>query len=867
MIQPSPLEKYRHVALRRTNPRARTPSLTRTSSSGSSSSSQATPGSRRSPSDSHDVSAVSFAEVSAEEQVAENSLIAHNLSHETHDTRSMDMTDVHISPPRLDADIEESSENVEPRYREPEDSNSHEPTFSSEGDPTKYAITSKMATVNTSNTRSPSPSVVFTPTPALPRPRARFNLPTPPSDLLSTPVPGSRNGDDGDQTPRRDVIPATPYNRPSFLLSVINSTARPRLTVGTPHPKMFGTPSVAESTPAANIESSSNSASVANLRTAFATISRRPRMALAPRTSHPLSQTISAVASSSSDPASVVEAPWSTSPYDGTTDKASFISTASSHDLTTHQRANTSFDPAMGFGPGAPVGRFNANKLNTYLHGLNRRLQEENEVLVERLKELEEEKKPSVNELEDSNRRLSKPGRRRSSIGTTLGDLEEDRAEEWLEEKANLEGMIEVLKTEVEVYVTRKEELEKRLDSEKEERERDNVRWKERMTEVEEDVSKLIVQLEKKASSAEEEAKRVEKEVGRRLKHMENALVEAEGLKDIATERALKAEKLLEGEKDLGAALAEANERIARIMVDQRNADLQIKGLEDEIMMSDSRIEELEKEVKEQRDLLVDLESAAEIRENVISEDRVKIKKLEDTVRQLDEQLDKAKNYAEVLEQGTDDAGAHIHQLEEELGLARETINKLTTLEQQNSEDVKALKQQVEAAREREVQMEEAVMVAEKKLSKDEEVILDMRNHLASLERERQKDASISSRVSGGIVYTAAEYEALEHELDEANREKGKLRAMLDQSPTRKAIEKAKDLKIELLEREKEELLERNRTLRMTVNEIGTPNKLINASGISPIHRHVLSMSMRMPKTPGTPLRDVSSVDKFYCPS
>jgi len=777
----------------------------------------------------------------------------------------MDITDVHISPPRLDADADAPSEDVEASYREPEESNSqgaheHEPTFSSEEDPTPYVINSKMATVNTSNVRSPSPSVTFTPTPALPRPRARFTLPTPPSDLLSTPVPGSRNGEERDQTLRRDVIPATPYNRPSFLLSVINSTARPRLTAGTPHPQMFGTPSMAESTPAAN-GSSSNSV---NLRTAFATIARRPRIALAPRLSHPLSQAISAGASSGSEAVSPDEAPWATpSPYDGTTDKASFISTASSHDLTTHQRVNTSFDPAMGFGAGAPVGRFNANKLNTYLHGLNRRLQEENEVLVERLKELEVEKRASTtstNEAEIASRKLNNPGRRRSSIGTALGNVEEDKAEEWLEEKAELEGIIEMLKTEVEVYATRRQGLETQLESEMEERERDKERWKERMMEVQDGVSELVVSLEKKASAAEDDANKVEKEANRRVKEMANALAEVEGQRDIATERALKAEMFLEGEKDLGAALAEANEWIARIKGDLKNANFQIKGLEDEVMLSDSRIEELEKEVQEQKELVTNLESAAESRENVISDDHIKIKKLEDTIHQLDDQLHKAKDYAEAMEQGADDFGKHIHQLEEELNLAQETIDKQTALEQQNSKDVKALEQQVEAARERERQMEEAVEVAEEKLSKDEEVILDLRNRLASLERERQRDSSVSSRSSAGIVCSAAEYEALEHELDEANREKAKLRGLLDQSPARKAIEKAKDLKIELLEREKEELLERNRTLRLTVNEIGTPNKLFNASGISPIHRHVLSMSLRMPKTPGTPLRDVSFV-------
>ena len=98
----------------------------------------------------------------------------------------------------------------------------------------------------------------------------------------------------------------------------------------------------------------------------------------------------------------------------------------------------------------------------------------------------------------------------------------------------------------------------------------------------------------------------------------------------------------------------------------------------------------------------------------------------------------------------------------------------------------------------------------------------------------------------------------MENELDDANREIARLRALLSQSPARKAMEKAKDTKIEMLEKEKEELLERNRALRMTFNDMNTPNKLVNASGISPIHRQVLSMSIRAPKTPGGPLRDVS---------
>ncbi|EGN96997.1 hypothetical protein SERLA73DRAFT_185262, partial [Serpula lacrymans var. lacrymans S7.3] len=46
--------------------------------------------------------------------------------------------------------------------------------------------------------------------------------------------------------------------------------------------------------------------------------------------------------------------------------------------------------------------------------------------------------------------------------------------------------------------------------------------------------------------------------------------------------------------------------------------------------------------------------------------------------------------------------------------------------------------------------------------------------------------------------------------------------------------------------------------LRVTVTDMSTPSKVFNITGISPIHRQVLSMSMKAPKTPGGPLRDLS---------
>ena len=499
---------------------------------------------------------------------------------------------------------------------------------------------------------------------------------------------------DYDDQPQEDEDPVTPHTRRrSFLLDIINSTARPRMKFPTPHPRKFGTPSIAESTPRPGASSGVSSSPGPSLQSAFVGVTyRRPRMVQTRRTSHPLSQTISAssheISESEASPISggnpVPRAtPSLTSPYDGTSDRASFISTASSHDLTTHHRINTSFDPAMGFGVGAPghgVGRFNATKLNNYLHGLNRRLQQENEDLIERLKILEEEKKE-----EGGSRRVS-------SVRRSLGNVQEDVAEGWLEEKAELGDMVEKFKTGLTTCMAEKKELETALEQEKESRERDKERWRERMAEVEQGVSGIIAGLEQRLQAAEKQKEKVEGEASQQVKEMEKELVEirgdrdiaierafkAEGIvagleqklraaekqtmkaeeeasqqvkemakelieirgdRDLATERASKAERVLESGKDLGGALREANERVAQVMRDLRNANAQIKELEDEIMRSDGRIDDLEKDQKEYKDIVADLEEELSSRSDALAADRAKMKQLESTIRKLNDDL------------------------------------------------------------------------------------------------------------------------------------------------------------------------------------------------------------------------------------
>ena len=786
----------------------------------------------------------------------------------------MDITDIHISPPR--PEDERTQEDADEHQQHiPQNSIEREPTFSSDGDPTPHALRNSadpgsFPAGSPSAFSSPAQSIAFTPTPAFPRPRARFDLPPPPADLLATPVPQEQN-DHGDE---EDLM--TPHTRRrSFLLSVINSTARPRMKCPTPHPRhLLSTPSIAESTPAAG---SSSSGSSTNLQAAFAGVTPRPRMPAGRRASHPLSQAISATASpgtsdseSSPGPTGSGLAPWATpahfSPYDGAADKASFISTASSHDLTTHHRVNTSFDPAMGFGAGAPghgVGRFNAGKLNNYLHGLNRRLQEENEALLARLRNLEAEKKIEDPVSTDPGRRLSAGGgSRRSSMGTTLSNVQEDMAEGWLEEKAELEDMVDAFKEEVTKCMIEKEEVERELEKEKEERERDKERWRERMAEVEEGVSGIIAGLEKKLEASEKRVKETEEETRRQIQEMEKELSEIRGEHDLAVDRASKAERLLENGKELGGALKEANERVGKIMSDLRNANAQIKELEEEITHSDARVDELQKRAEEDQEVLSGLEEELNTQSDAVASERAKNKQLEDVLYQVEEELGATKAYVNELEEGASAAVEQIEKLEEELAAARQSVESLEKAEEQASIHMKNLEEDAEKAREVARQMEEALDEAERKMLADEEALADLKVKVDSLEREKQRLASqeISRTPAVEAGLTQDDLEVLENELDGANKEIARLQTLLEQSPARKAMEKAKDMKIEMLEREKEELLERNKALRMTFNEMNTPSKVYNANGISPIHRHVLSMSIKAPRAPGAPLRDVSMV-------
>ncbi|KAF8892193.1 hypothetical protein BD779DRAFT_1661469 [Infundibulicybe gibba] len=907
--KPSPFDKFRNINLRRTLARTRTPSLSRTTPSPTSSPANSTPHSTRSfalprsnagspiPGASIPLPRSTTASPAIIVHRPEDEPVASEESFANQETgiRSMDITDIHISPAHPQFESESEHGDQDPMEdlqtedeQDPSSRDEKEQTFSSDGIPTSYAKSNTTGLNGNSPIAlstafsSPVPSISFTPTPAFPRPRARFNLPPPPSDLLATP---SGDGQTAEDEGRQHEDPLTPHTRRrSFLLSVVNSTTRPRMKFPTPHPRMNPiTPSMDDST--TTVPDSVKEPlpiSDVNLQTAFTGVTPRPRPRA--RASHPLSKAIPALpvtsesesnSPSGSGPASAASnSQWPTSaqasPYDGAMDRASFISTASSHDLTTHHRANTSFDPAMGFGvtgQGQGVGRFNAGKLNNYLHGLNRRLQEENEILVERLRRMEEEKvvgeatSPVVSESRSAaERRLSGGGRRVSLGGNTLGDLVEDvGGEGWVEEKAELEELVAEYREEAAKCAAEKEDIEKALEHEQAERARDKERWKERMGEVERGVSEIVKDLEGKLQEAEEQAELAREEKAEELREMEKQLDGVEAELRATMERAKKAEQVLESGKELGGELREANDRAEKVMGNLRNANAQIKELEEQVMRSDRKMDELEKELKEEREFSGGLEDELTATADQLATERGRVQRMEGTIKAAEDELQSTKAYIAELEEGAQAAVERIDSLEDELASTDEKFAKLNIVETESRKHMNHLEDEVQKAQELARQMEEALEAAENKMVADEEAIAELKSKVASLEREKQREASVSihepTHTPGP---TDADLEALEKELDHAHKEIARLTTILSQSPARKAMDKAKDMRIQTLEKEKEELVERNKALRMTVTEINTPNKLINASGISPIHRQVLSMSIRAPRTPGAPLRDIS---------
>ncbi|KAG2137608.1 uncharacterized protein EDB93DRAFT_1106565 [Suillus bovinus] len=862
----SPFDKYRNVALRKPLVRMRTPSLSRTTPSPVSSPPNSTPRSNRSiplpvetPSPLPGVYIPLPRSRTASPAVTPlPSVVIQPPEDESNDEQ--ELSSAHSQDPPQESDSEPGQEDSAMQ-------SDREPTFSSaSSDPSNQINNDRTIGAHSTAFISPARSVLdFTPVPRL---RTQFN------------IPPAYNGLGTDATEES----LTPHaRRRSFLLSVINSTARPRIKF-TPHPhNRLGALPVTQSSSGSSESASGIGATPAGpMRTAFAGITPRPGRGRG-RTSHPLAQAHIPDSASSTGDSEHLASP---SDIELRGASASFLSTASSHDLTTHPRANTSYDPALGTGQRG-VARFDAPKLNNYLHTLNSKLQEENKELVDRLRKYEEVKDADQRRL--SLESMGSAKARRVSAGNELGDVEEAGEEGWAEEKKELEELVESLEAQLDKLAEAKESVDQDLETERHERARDKERWRERMHEVESGVAEIVGDLEQKVAESERALEEMTKEAERIRERLESE-------RDLALERAGQAETAMENGKELGGALKEANTRISVLTADLQSATAQIKDLEDEIMTSDRRVDELEKELKKERlsaklanddlhsqlsemgaEIMRSSSRASELEKDLKAQEaaarrlqhelEAKAEELEEAQQliarsgnDVNEEVRELKTYTAELEEAVTATTERIQDLEEQLTSAQNHFNQLEADEQEANDRAEALEKEKESASLLVNQMEEALEAAEQKMRTDQEVVADLKARISTLEREREREREMSRLLKGQHSDESdAELEnALEAELEQAHKEIARLTELLQHSPARKAIDAARDQRIEILEKDKEELQARIKALRSTSFETATPNKVVNLSGISPIHRHVLSMSVRAPKTPGGPLKDLS---------
>jgi hypothetical protein len=756
----------------------------------------------------------------------------------------------------------------------------YEPTYGSEATPRPVYGGDRTVAVPES---SPAPSGIFTPTPTFqPRPRARFQIPTPTftSQQPATTTPPDRDVTDGEDTingpmpPREDLDPVTPYShKRSFLLDVINSTARPRMKFPTPHPHRSKVPD----TPLHESSESSSSPSTAatpapappaaRLTNIFAGATPRPRAANPrARLSHPLAQAWTTATDTESDGGH--ESQPDSPGYDPLQDRASFVSTASSHDLTVHARANTSFDPAMGLtGQGAGVGRFNAKKLNSYLYGLNKRLEDENKVLAERIAALEAEARskgtsasPATSSASSIPGRFVNAGRGRVRVSMSpggLGNVEEEEEEGGSDrsvERAELEAIIQGLQEELEGFNKEKEEYEARFNSE---RALDKQRWRDRMAEVEKGVEDIVRDLEQKLNKAQADAKET-------ARHVET--IEAE--RDVMLKKAENAERALAAEADIGKEMNAVNEELGRQSGELKRANLHVRNLEDDLGERNIKIAQLEAELKDEKDIVEGLDQELATRLDEIADLRKQADEQSKKLKTNGNELRDTKAYVAELEAEAEAATERIQAVEAELNSVQARLRETVTEGLHAQDRAEELVEEVERLNELGHQMQEALEVADRRVESHDEEIAELKGTISALEREREREKEKSrslSRFAEPSMVPNADVEALENELDGAHKEIARLKAIMQQSPARKAMDTAKDNRIEMLEREREDLLQRIQALRGAVNNTPSPSKAMNgvtvASAASPFHRQMISMLS--PKTPGAPLRDVSDMPYF----
>ncbi|KDQ19443.1 hypothetical protein BOTBODRAFT_51847 [Botryobasidium botryosum FD-172 SS1] len=583
-------------------------------------------------------------------------------------------------------------------------------------------------------------------------------------------------------------VPATPAERhQSFLLSLIHTNTRPRFAT-TPHP-----------------------------------LRRVLGSALRPRLSHPLSQVHTF----------------------GDKQNESFISTASSHDLTTHPRANASFDPLMDH-----VDKFNQNKLNSYLNSLNRRLNEENQELVQNMankpnesalilledtvQTMQEEIVAMETEREELAMQVQTLSARVEELQSAAQESGGVPEEEFAQLQSELKGALDQLRASKDLV----ERLEKEIDVVREEKKRSSEFRQNEMEECRQHFARVLEDIERDTAAKDEEI--------RNLK----ARLEREGEE---AERVRAAE-------DRADAMRDAKELAERKCIASERKFDALQGEKDRLVTETSdlhdQVRELEVALREEQEHSRSLEVASQRHAS--------------TVAQKESQITELQNRALEAEESVDELSAELETTTRQLEAAKHQIASFEA-------EFDNVERKVERAESQVKQLEAALEVNEQKMLGDEDEIKRLRRKVSALEQEKDDliaaaraanaNSSRDGRLQNDSMLSTVQEERLAElhdQLDDAHREIAKLEHQLQETPTRKAISQAKDKRIDLLESENRALEERLSAMQEAMAALAPLDTTTPGKSFKRTPAAQRNLTVRTPKTPGGPLKDASWLNSTH---
>ncbi|KIO29893.1 hypothetical protein M407DRAFT_226032 [Tulasnella calospora MUT 4182] len=566
----------------------------------------------------------------------------------------------------------------------------------------------------------------------------------------------------------------------------------------------------------------------------------------------------------------------------------SFVSTASSHDLTIHPRANASFDLISN-----TQGRLDHGKLQKQLSRMNQVLSKENAELNDQKVSLEEanlklaEDNEELRNLVQALRQGVELHEAHIDMLESAGPVQEDEKEELYADLDAAEKELETAKRQTEELHTQLTATQKALRDERAAHITSKDEFEARLMEEAAEAEKVLATLNKKILAVEADARSMRRLAESREEEIETLRERLESEDRSEGDKVERAEQRVE---ELRRAKEKVEDRVVELEQERDSARSKLNAQLSTVQHLESRVERTEFDLKSERLRSKELESELQsARENLLQTTQ-QLGDVESVLEQTSQEL--ARKH-----ESLSDAKERIAELEERIALEADAqgLKEHVAALEDDLRGVESENQRLERSTKR---MESALEDADRRASAFEEEKASFNVKIAVLEREKKdlqelmsqarKSRSVTSSHSVAEAFDGVdqislikhedEIRRLENELDSAYRQIGRLQHELCETPCRKAIQTAKEEKIRILEDQKKELMEQLSSLRRILAEhvsvweetvsmaggVGATNKSVRQGSnqsTPAAHRSILSLR-GTPKTPRGQVRDVTWADQ-----